>query len=314
MYHRAFSACKACRKYYSSRIERFSSCVHSNHDTIIIFIKATAIALTVTLVIVFNVETIIYPIRRLRFTMSQQARQKMAESSSIFPVAWKKSLEKINRDEKQDVSHDNEPPRPPRSKLIYLLFLVVYLLVEYPAKRITLAYESLTNINFQDNHQLFLTIGRILYATILLPVFVPSWVVVALWTLIPLAMQDVVIVSGWIWAKYQKRYIKRLKQGQPEESERGVDVQHNEQSKEKEIGPGRLRSPPHVEKSNPEGNRFLTTQDRLREKQTKDRQDRNEQLQKQVSLIINPPMMMDHFVWSRLRARHRSRDDGGTQV
>lgn len=239
----------------------------------------------------------------------------MVESSSIFPVAWKKSLERINTDEKQDVSHDNEPPRPPRSKLIYLLFLVVYLLVEYPAKRIALAYESLTIIDFRDPRYVFCTFGRILFATILLPIFVPSWVIVAFWTLIPLAVQDIVIVSGWKWADIQKRLGKRPDHGQSAESKHGVDVQRHEQSKERETGSGRPRSPPDVEKSNTEGNRFPRPQERLRKKQVKTRQDRNERLQKQVSLLINPPEMMDHLVWSRLRARHRSTDDGGgTQV
>lgn len=116
----------------------------------VFFVRATAIALTVTLVVVFNAKTIANPIQQLRFSISQQAREKMGESSNVFPFTWRKTLDQLNRDEKQEVIHENEHPKLPRSNLIYLLFLVVYLLVEYPAHRIALAYESLTRAHLAD--------------------------------------------------------------------------------------------------------------------------------------------------------------------
>jgi len=94
---------------------------------VVFFVRATAIALTVTLVVVFNAKTIAHPIQQSRFSISQQAREKMGESSNVFPFTWRKTLDQLNRDEKQEVMHDNGPPKPPRSNLIYLLFLVVYI-------------------------------------------------------------------------------------------------------------------------------------------------------------------------------------------
>ncbi len=128
----------------------------------------------------------------------------MGESSNVFPFTWRKTLDQLNRDEKQEVIHDNEPPKPPRSNLIYLLFLVVYLLVEYPAHRIALAYEPLTRAHLADTNQIFLTLGRLLLAMILMPVFVPVWIILAFWNLIPLAVLDVRYLSDQIWTDIQK--------------------------------------------------------------------------------------------------------------
>ena len=312
-YPRAFSACKAYRKYPSSQTKYFCSHICSNRETVTFFIKGTAIALTVTLVIVFNVETIVYPIRKLRFSFSQAAKAKMAESSSIFPFAWKKTMDRINRDEKQDVLHENEPPRPPQSKLVYLLFLVVYLLVEYPAQRIALASESLRIIDFQDVNQVFAALSRLTFALILLPIFVASWIIIAIWTLVPLAIQDVVIVSGWIRKDFQKRIAKGKEQSQPKETERKSDEKWNEHNTEPESIPKRPRSSPHESNSRKQS-RIFTPQERLKEKQSQDRQDRERRLQKQVSLMVNPPEMMDYVVWRRIRERHRPTNEHGSKV
>lgn len=228
----------------------------------IFFVKATAIALTVTLVVVFNAETIAYPIRRVRFKISQRAREMMGESSNVFPFTWRKTLDQLNRDEKQEVIHDNEPPKPPRSNLIYLLFLVVYLLVEYPAHRIALAYESLTRDHLADTNRIFLTVGRLLLATILIPIFVPVWIILAFWTLIPLALLDVRYFSGRIWRDIQKRIDKRLDQDRPIHITHRLDKE-KEQNKERETKPKRPVPQQREEKTISKGNRSYTPQNRL---------------------------------------------------
>ena len=289
--------------------------MYSTHETIVFFVRATAIALAITLLIVFNANTIAYPIRRLRYNISQRAREKMEESSNVFPIAWRKTLDRINNDEKQDVLHDNEPPRPPRSKIIYLLFLVVFVLVEYPAQRIALAYESLRRLDVQDMHQLFKALSRLLIAIALIPVFVPVWLILAIWTLVPLAILDVYNFSSWIWTTFRTRIAKRYDQDRPaKQPERGFD----EKREERESGPSRRPwSPrPHEEKSGRKENRVSTPPNRLSERDLQGREDREKRLRKQVSLLINPPEMMDRTVFRKLRQRQRQKamDDSGTQV
>ena len=77
-------------------------------------------------------------------------------------------------------------PWPLRTKLIYLLFLAVYLLVGYPAQRLTLAYDSLKSIHIQEPHQVFQTIGLFFYALLLAPILVANRIIVAIWTLVSL--------------------------------------------------------------------------------------------------------------------------------
>lgn len=306
-------ACKVCREYCFTRNRCASSHRNSNHDTVVLFVRATAIALTVTLLVVFNAETIAYPIRRLRFSISQQAREKMEESSNVFPFTWRKTLDQINTDEKQAVIHDNEPPKPPRSNLIYLLFLLVYLLVEYPAQRIALAYESLRRVHLADTNQVFLTLGRLLFAMILMPIFVPVWIILAFWTLVPLALLDVRYFSGRIWTDIQNRIDKRLDQDRPIHTTHGLGEKH-EQNEERGTGPRSPTSQQQEGKTSRMVNRFSTPQTPLKDKLAQDRQNREERLQNQVSLLINPAEMLDQVVWRRLRARKSPKDDDGIEV
>ncbi len=296
-----------------SRIRCFSLHRYSNQDTVIFFIKATAIALAITLLVVFNAETIAYPIRRLRFHMSQRAREKMEESPNVFPFRWRKTLDQINRDEKQEVTHDNEPPKPPRSKLIYLLFLVVYLLVEFPAKRIVLAYDSMRRIHTADTNQVLSTVARLLLALILLPIFVPIWLILAIWTLVPLALLDIQGFSSLIWKTIQNRVDKGVDQDRPPNFAHGPEQKHNEQNKSRESSPRRPQSQPH-EKRSRKGTRFSTPQNPLKDMSAQDRRNREERLQKQVSLLINPGEMFDQVVWRRLRERKSRKDRSGVEV
>jgi len=260
---------------------------------VVFFVRATAIALTVTLVLVFNAKTIAYPIQQLKFSISQQAREKMGEN--VFPFTWRKTLDQLNRDEKQEVIHDNEPPKPPRSNLIYLLFLVVYLLVEYPAHRTALAYESLTKAHLADTNQVFLTLGRLLLAMILMPIFVPVWIILAFWTLIPLALLDVRYFSGQIWTDIQKRIDKRLDLDRSIHTTHRLDEEHK-QNEERGTGPRRPLPQQREEKTSSKGNRFPTPQNRLGDEDVQDRQNREARLQKQVSLLINPAEMLDQVI------------------
>lgn len=67
------------------------------HNLISPFISAIAIALILTLLVVFNAEVFAWPFRSLRYSISQTARGKMEQTSNVFPVEWKRTLDSIKK-------------------------------------------------------------------------------------------------------------------------------------------------------------------------------------------------------------------------
>lgn len=67
---------------------------------------------------------------------------------------------------------------------------------------------------------------------ILMPIFVPVWIILAFWTLIPLALLDVRYFSGQIWTDIQKRIDKRLDLDRSIHTTHGLD-EEQEQNEER---------------------------------------------------------------------------------
>ena len=82
-------------------------------------------------------------------------------------------------------------PTWPRSKLVSPLFLVVYFLVDFPAARLVLAYESVTDVEAKFPDHPTLAIVRTLVALIFLPVFATSWTLLIAWSPLRLALAKV---------------------------------------------------------------------------------------------------------------------------
>lgn len=96
-------------------------------------------------------------------------------------MPWAETLAKIKKAEEQDVLHDNEKPELPRNKFFYLTFLLIHMLVEYPAFRIALAYKSVAMRDLTPDRIALIAV-RVTVATVLFPVFLPSWIVVVVWS------------------------------------------------------------------------------------------------------------------------------------
>lgn len=212
----------------------------------------------------------------------------MGETSNMFPVSWKKTLNNIKEAEEQDVLHDNEMPTWPRSKLIYLLFLVIYLIVEFPASRIVLAYESVVRNNARTPESIALTAFRVLIAIMMLPIFVAVWMVLVLWSIL-----------HWIWRKIWSLRTFQEQMDKLEEAITGYaekEEKSKEQDGEKENDRKGAWGTAYDEKSHQKGKglkeRGIERKNRLKERVAEARRvarKGKEGRQKQVALLINPP-------------------------
>ena len=146
----------------------------------------------------------------------------MGETSNMFPVSWQKTLNRIKEVEEQDVLHDIEIPKWPRSKLIYLLFLVVYFLVEFPASRIMLAYESVVRIGGRTPGSVALTAVQISVAMMMLPLFVVVWKGLVTWSILHSILSRIWAFRE-IWEKMDKTLLEEAVAAFVEEEEKGKE-------------------------------------------------------------------------------------------
>ena len=231
----------------------------------------------------------------------------MKESPSVFPFAWKIALDNINMSEEGDILHDNEPPRPLRSKIIYLVFLVIYLFTEYPAQRIAVAYESVRTDDIKDPNQIFRTLGRLVFAVLLMPIFVPVWIILVIWTLLPSAMRSILNESGLIWKGLRGKAAERLDKDYPDQPGRGDENLDTDHGKEREIDLETTRGPPGAQANGNGEDHSPPSHKRLQEQHVQDCRDREARIRSQVSLLVNPPEMLDQFRSRRFGVRQRSK-------
>ena len=239
----------------------------SKYDTTIPFLQATAIALVVTLVIVFNAGILAWPLGRLSqgfwAHLIRTARPKMEMTSNVFPVRWGRTLSRIRKSDAEDVLDE--------SRYTYLMFLVVYWLVEFPAYRIVLAYDFVTKNEMRSADHIGLAVIQVLVAIILLPLFVAVWTILVVYSIL-----------NWT-ATSLKAPQKRDVGEQPEkpEQERRNSFADGDDTKTYK-GP-----------KNAEGTAEEQTRRDRREKDVRDRKEKRERVRKQVSLLINPPELYE---------------------
>ena len=219
----------------------------------------------------------------------------MGKTSNVFPVSWKKTLNRIKEAEAQDVLQDIEMPEWPRSKLIYLTFLVIYLMVEFPTSRIVLAYESVVKDGARTPASVALTAVRILVAIMMLPIFVAAWMVLVIWSILHSLVDKI-----WTFQNLLEDMDKELL----EESITGyVEKEENseEQDGEKEIDRKRVNAATHEEKG---GNKKEKLKERVIERKTelKERVEearrvshkgKEDRVHERVKLLINPPKLYE---------------------
>ncbi len=219
----------------------------------------------------------------------------MGETSNMFPVSWKKALNRIKEVEVQDVLHDIERPKWPRSKLIYLLFLVIYLFVELPASRVVLAYDSVAKSGGRTPGNVALTAVRILVAMMMLPLFAVVWMALVTWSILQSILSNV-----WALGELREKMDKQLLEKAVMEY-----VEEEENSKEQDGGKGIDGKGAPVatqeEKSNKKEKelkerkieRMTQLKEKIEEIRRTAHKSKEDRLQKQVALLINPSRLYE---------------------
>ena len=219
----------------------------------------------------------------------------MGETSNMFPVSWKKTLNRIKEVEEQDVLHDIEMPKSPRSKLVYLMFLVIYILVEFPASRLVLAYESVVRSGARTPGSVALLIVRMLVALIMLPLFVVVWIGLITWNILH-SSSDYIWGIGEIQEKMDKQLLEEAVARFVEAEEKGKE-QEGETETERKGAPLATQE----EKSNRKEKdlkeraieRTAKVKDAVQGKRKAAREEKRDRVQKQVALLINPPRLYE---------------------
>ena len=180
----------------------------------------------------------------------------MEMTSNVFPVRWRGSLSRIRKSDGEDVLDE--------SRYTYLMFLVVYWLVEFPAYRIVLAYDFVTKTEMTSADRIGRAVIQVLIAIILLPLFVAVWTI--------LVVYNILVWIATSLKALQKRDIE-------EQSEK------SEQERRKSVADGDDTKASRGLK-NPEA----TAEDKIRQ----DRREKEARVRKQVSLLINPPELYEN--------------------
>ena len=187
----------------------------------------------------------------------------MELTSNVFPVPWRGILSRIRTSDGEDVLDE--------SRYTYLMFLVIYWLVEYPAFRIVLAYDSVTKNEMTSADRIGLALLQVLIAIVLLPLFVAVWSVL-------------VIYSIFHWTATS---LKALQKRDTEEQR-----EKSEQEGRKSFADGDDTKASR-EPKNPEGTAEEKAKRERKEKEDRDRKEKGERVRKQVARLINPPKLYE---------------------
>lgn len=263
---------------------------------------------------VFNAETFAWPIRRVRYIITSSAREKMGRTPNKFPVTWEKTLDHIKDAEEHEILHDHEMPKWPRSRLIYLAFLVVYFFVDFPASRIVLAYESVTDNEANSLYRATLAIFRILIALVFLPVFVASWTILATWSLLRWTLIEVWTLPLNEWKKIQEkssdRHVDRLREQYIADARAEAKAEAEAKGKAKEQDGARdgdgesIKSIARGEKNNKK-EKPKTVEERIDDTRRKERKENDDRIRNHVKFLINPPELYGRMEANALRLRKK---------
>ncbi len=223
----------------------------------------------------------------------------MGETSNMFPVSWKKTLKRIKEVEEQDVLHDIGMPKWPRSKLVYLMFLLIYILVEFPASRLVLAYESVVRDSARTPGSVARNIVRMLVALIMLPLFVVVWIGLVTWNILH-SIWDYIWGLGELKEKMDKQLLDEAVKRYVKAEEKGKEQDGGTETERKRVSPATQE-----EKSNKkekELEELKELKERARTAEVKDavagmrrdtRQGKQDRVQRQVASLINPPRLYE---------------------
>lgn len=187
----------------------------------------------------------------------------MEITSNVFPVRWRRTLSRIRKSDGEDVLDE--------SRYTYLMFLVVYWVVEFPALRIVLAYDFVTKNDVTTPKHIGPAIFHVGIAIILLPLFVAIWTILVIYSIL-----------HWTATSIEPPR-KRDTEEQPDkpEQERRKSFVDGDDTKVS-------RGP-----KNPEGTAEEKTRRERKEQEDRDRKEKGDWVRKQVSLLINPPQLYE---------------------
>lgn len=231
----------------------------------------------------------------------------MEQTANVFPVPWAETLAKIKKAEEQDVLHDNEKPKVPRNKLIYLTFLVIHMLVEYPAFRIALAYKSVSMRDLTLD-RIALIAFRVTMAIVLLPVFFASWIIVVLWILLYWTLTGILTYPFKVWKSVRTDTEKKLEEEhrkkflEPSEKTEDQDADKDDNRKG-QPPPAQAQEDKDSKKKQPKRKDLEEEFERSRSQARKEEEER---LQGQVKLLINPAQMYDEKARTILTRRKKT--------
>ena len=185
----------------------------------------------------------------------------MEKTSNVFPVPWKKILSRIRQFDGEDVLNE--------SKYIYLMFLVTYWLVEFPALRLVLAYDFVTKNDITTSNRIGLAAGRVLIALILLPLFLVVWMGLVTWSIVHWTARKVWMLPHQAWRIAEERSDKRdLLEQEKRKSDAADDGKTYRESKKAD--------------------------DENEQKIRQARKEREDRVRNQVSLLLNPRDLYQH--------------------
>jgi hypothetical protein len=273
------------------------------------FGRVTAVALVITLVVVFNAETLAWPIMLIRFKMSEGARKRMRETSSRWPLEWRNAVKVMTKLEVDSVLRDDEAPRWPGNKMVYLLYWVVYLLIELPAARIVLGSQSFISLwhlrkGTRSASNIVRLIGRIVLGLILIPVFLITWSLLALWT----------VVVGPLSAA-RRRMKQSLAKAQGEARAKAVWAAMEGRSGATSNSAGDRNKGPHDQnnaEAKKEAEQKDNEQEEAEEQVRKNEIQERRRLRKQTSLLVNPPEVLD-LIYRSKEAEKSEKDESAEE-
>ena len=195
--------------------------------------------------------------QRFWFRISEAARLKMEKTTNVFPVPWRKVLSHIRHTDGEDVLNE--------SKYIYLMFLITYWLVEFPALRLVLAYDFVTKNSMTTSDRIGLAAVLVLIALLLLPLFLVVWTTLVMWSIVQWTAKKIWMLPFHAWSIVE------------DQSDKRSIVQEKGKSDEEDKDKGN-RETKKVEDQNEENLRQA-------------RKEREDRVRKQVSLLLNPKQL-----------------------
>lgn len=187
----------------------------------------------------------------------------MEKTSNVYPVPWKKILSRIRQSDGDDVLSE--------SKYIYLMFLITYWLVEFPALRLVIAYDFVTKNKITTSDRVGLAAVRVLIALVFLPLFLAVWMILVIWSIFHWTANKIWTLLFHLWRDAEEQSDKRSTE---EHSDKPSLHQEKRRSGEGD-GDRENKDSKEAEHQNEKNIRQA-------------RDEKEDRVRKQVSLLLNP--------------------------